>query len=64
MINKQLMNLLKDDKKYIVGIVLSKWLILLANTGMVISMCMLLSQYYTYETITSFGLMFFWWNSY
>lgn len=59
MINKQLMNLLKDDKKYIVGIVLSKWLILLANTGMVISMCMLLSQYYTYETITSFGLMFF-----
>ncbi|MGX4687155.1 ABC transporter ATP-binding protein/permease [Vagococcus sp. JNUCC 83] len=59
MINKQLMNLLKDDKKYIVGIVLSKWATLLANIATVSIVCVTLAQYYTKNKVSSLMLISF-----
>lgn len=59
MINKQLMNLLKDDKKYIVGIVLSKWAILLANIATVSVVCVTLAQYYTKNKVSSLMMISF-----
>ncbi|MGY3702807.1 ABC transporter ATP-binding protein/permease [Vagococcus martis] len=59
MINKQLMNLLKDDKKYIVGIVLSKWGTLLANIATVSILCVTLAQYYTKKEVSPLMLFSF-----
>lgn len=59
MINKQLMNLLQDDKKYIVGIVLSKWGTLLANIATVSVVCMTLAQYYTEKKVSPLMMISF-----
>ena len=59
MINKQLMDLLKDDKKYIVGIVLAKWFILIANIATVSMTCFILVQYYLNKSVTSLALLSF-----